>query len=250
MGGGPVASIGPKRFRRQSLRTYPRGMGIMVVFSSFVALAMGPGLLNAYGVYEEEYDRLFDSKDESHAWSGALGSPVIFIGVIQIFLANGMGFIGGHCAQRFGPGPSVFAGGILMALGLFAASYAREIWQLCLSQGVLFGLGVCLTWIPAASAPASWFEKNRGLATGITHMGLGIGGLVFAPLTRFLLEKTGTSGSLRWLALVMFVGVAVASLGIHSKHHERPVSEIFVESVRWSTCLDNLGVDNPAIDNG
>ncbi|KAJ2497681.1 hypothetical protein GGH96_004920 [Coemansia sp. RSA 1972] len=250
MGGGPVASIGPKRFRRQSLRTYPRGMGIMVVFSSFVALAMGPGLLNAYGVYEEEYDRLFDSKDESHAWSGAMGSPVIFIGVIQIFLANGMGFIGGHCAQRFGPGPSVFAGGILMALGLFAASYAREVWQLCLSQGVLFGLGVCLTWIPAASAPASWFEKNRGLATGITHMGLGIGGLVFAPLTRFLLEKAGTSGSLRWLALVMFVGVALASLGIHSKHHERPVSEIFVASVRWSTCLDNSGVDNPAIDNG
>ncbi|KAJ2131331.1 hypothetical protein GGF48_001594 [Coemansia sp. RSA 921] len=242
MGGGPVASIGPKRFRRQSLRTYPRGMGIMVVFSSFVALAMGPGLLNAYGVYEEEYDRLFDSKDESHAWSGALGSPVIFIGVIQIFLANGMGFIGGHCAQRFGPGPSVFAGGILMALGLFAASYAREIWQLCLSQGVLFGLGVCLTWIPAASAPASWFEKNRGLATGITHMGLGIGGLVFAPLTRFLLEKTGTSGSLRWLALVMFVGVAVASLGIHSKHHERPVSEIFVESVSMRFWLLSLGI--------
>ncbi|KAI9474783.1 major facilitator superfamily domain-containing protein [Coemansia mojavensis] len=205
----------PKRFRRRSLRTYPRGMGIMVVFCSFLALSLGPGLLNAYGVYEEEYNRLYDNKDEQE-WQGPLGSPVIFIGIIQIFLANGMGFIGGKCAQRFGPGPAVFVGGLLMAAGLFAASYSQKVWQLCLSQGVVFGLGVCLTWIPAASAPSSWFSKDRGVATGVTHMGLGIGGLVFAPITRFLLEKAGTAGSLRWLALIMLVGVSIVSIGIHN----------------------------------
>ncbi|KAJ1739786.1 hypothetical protein LPJ78_004704 [Coemansia sp. RSA 989] len=227
----------PKRFRRRSLRTYPRGMGIMVVFCSFLALSLGPGLLNAYGVYEEEYNRLYDNKDEQE-WQGPLGSPVIFIGIIQIFLANGMGFIGGKCAQRFGPGPAVFVGGLLMAAGLFAASYSQKVWQLCLSQGVVFGLGVCLTWIPAASAPSSWFSKDRGVATGVTHMGLGIGGLVFAPITRFLLEKAGTAGSLRWLALIMLVGVSIVSIGIHSKHHEQQVNEIIVSSARWSKCLE------------
>ncbi|KAJ1732929.1 hypothetical protein LPJ61_001807 [Coemansia biformis] len=239
MGLGQGMAPAGKRRWRQGAKAYPKGMGNLVVFCSFAALALGPGLLNAYGVYEEEYDRLFDRKDESHEWSQALGSPVIFIGVVQILLANGMGFIGGHCAQRFGPGPAVFAGGLLMAAGLFAASFSREIWQLCLSQGVLFGLGVCLTWIPAASSPSSWFSKNRGLATGITHMGLGIGGLVFSPLTRFLLEKTGTSGSLRWLALVVLVGVSVVSMGIHAKQPDRPMSDIVVSSARWSKCLDD-----------
>ncbi|KAJ2234844.1 hypothetical protein IWW45_003087 [Coemansia sp. RSA 485] len=233
----PDAPPVPRRFRRQSLVTYPKHMGAVVVFCSFTALALGPGLLNAYGVYEEEYDRLFDDKDETHN-SSPLGSPVIFIGIIQILLANGMGFIGGQCAQRFGPGPAVFIGGILMSLGLFSASYARHIWQLCLTQGLIFGLGVCLTWIPAASAPSSWFDKNRGLATGITHMGLGIGGLVFSPLSRFLLEKAGTGGSLRWLALVMLVGVTVASLGIHSRRRMQRASEIVVSSARWSVCME------------
>ncbi|KAJ2887354.1 hypothetical protein FB639_001387 [Coemansia asiatica] len=226
-----------RRFRRQSLVTYPKHMGAVVVFCSFTALALGPGLLNAYGIYEEEYDRLFDGKDEAHS-SSPLGSPVIFIGIIQILLANGMGFIGGQCAQRFGPGPAVFIGGILMSLGLFSASYARHIWQLCLTQGLIFGLGVCLTWIPAASAPSSWFDKNRGLATGITHMGLGIGGLVFSPLSRFLLEKTGTGGSLRWLSLILLVGVTVTSLGIHSRRRGQRVSEIIVSSARWSVCME------------
>ncbi|KAJ2713836.1 hypothetical protein H4R19_002051 [Coemansia spiralis] len=229
-------------------KPYPKGMGNLVVFCSFAALALGPGLLNAYGVYEEEYDRLFDRKDEAHQWPQALGSPVIFIGVVQILLANGMGFVGGYFAQRFGPGPAVFTGGMLMAAGLFAASFSREIWQLCLSQGLLFGLGVCLTWIPAASSPSSWFTKNRGLATGITHMGLGIGGLVFAPLTRFLLEKTGTAGSLRWLALVVLVGVSVVSMGIQTKKEDRPISDIVVSSARWSKCLEEQ--DIPACDNG
>ncbi|KAJ1935998.1 hypothetical protein EC988_008321, partial [Linderina pennispora] len=95
-----------------------------------------------------------------------------------------------------------------------------------------------LTWIPAASAPSSWFTKNKGLATGITHMGLGIGGLVFSPLTRFLLERTGTSGSLRWLSLVALIGVTLASLGVHSKKHER-VSDLVISSVRWSKRLES-----------
>ncbi|KAJ2491351.1 hypothetical protein IWW37_002340 [Coemansia sp. RSA 2050] len=226
------------RFRRRSLATYPRNMGWLVVICSFAALALGPGLLNAYGVYEEEYDRLYDGKDDGQGRSSGLGSPVIFIGILQILLANGMGFIGGFCAQRLGPGPTVFVGGVLMSLGLLLASYSRHVWQLCLTQGVLFGLGVTLTWIPAASAPSSWFDKSRGLATGITHMGLGVGGLVFAPLTRFLLEKAGTGGSLRWLSLILLVCVTVASLGIHRRHEQR-ASEIIVSSVRWSKCLED-----------
>ncbi|KAJ2643738.1 hypothetical protein GGF44_001018, partial [Coemansia sp. RSA 1694] len=238
------------RFRRRSLVTYPRNMGWLVVFCSFAALALGPGLLNAYGVYEEEYDRLYDGKDDKRGHSSALGSPVIFIGIMQILLANGMGFIGGRCAQRFGPGPTVFAGGLLMSMGLLLASYSRHIWQLCLTQGVVFGLGVTLTWIPAASAPSSWFEKSRGVATGITHMGLGIGGLIFAPLTRFLLEKAGTGGSLRWLSLIMLVGVTVVSLGIHSKRHDQRVSEIIVSSVRWSKCLEEEEVQRMMSESG
>ncbi|KAJ2611747.1 hypothetical protein H4S08_003018 [Coemansia sp. RSA 1365] len=214
-----------------------------ILIGNSVALSLGPGLLNAYGVFEEEYDRLYDSKDDKHKTSGSLDSPVIFIGVIQIFVANGMGFIGGQCAQRFGPGPSVFAGGLLMAIGLFVASYSHKIWQLCLTQGLIFGIGVCLTWIPAASAPSSWFEKNRGLATGITHMGLGIGGLIFSPLTRFLLEKFGTAGALHWLALIILIGVTIASIGVHSKHHDLPVNDIVIGSVRWSRCLVDKAID-------
>ncbi|KAJ1994232.1 hypothetical protein GGI25_003416 [Coemansia spiralis] len=247
---GPSAttatSVATRRFRRRSLVRYPENMGIFVVFCSFAALALGPGLLNAYGVYEEEYDRLFDNKDGGH-YTSALGSPVIFIGIIQIFLANGTGFIGGHCTRRFGPGPSVFAGGILMSLGLLGASYSRQIWQLCLTQGFLFGLGACLVWIPAASAPSSWFDKNRGVATGITHMGLGVGGLVFAPVTRFLLEKSGTGGSLRWLSLIILISITAVSLGIHSKHHGLPpfrdkrkrLSDVVIAGARWSKCMED-----------
>ncbi|KAJ1782226.1 hypothetical protein LPJ59_006864, partial [Coemansia sp. RSA 2399] len=171
-------------------------------------LALGPGLMNAYGVYEEEYNRLYDNKDGGH-YSSALGAPVIFVGVIQIFIANTLRPVGYHVMHRLGPGPCVFVGGIIMSIGLLSASYSQHVWELCLTQGAVFGVGVCLVWVSAASAQSSWFDKNRSAATGITHMGLGIGGFVYSQLTRFFLEKSGTGGSLRWLSLTTLVGATV-----------------------------------------
>ncbi|KAJ1769578.1 hypothetical protein LPJ74_003940 [Coemansia sp. RSA 1843] len=215
-------------------------------------LALGPGLMNAYGVYEEEYSRLYDNKDGGH-YSSALGVPVIFIGVIQIFIANTLRPIGSRTMHKLGPGPCVFVGGIIMSIGLLSASYSQHIWELCLTQGVVFGVGVCLVWVSAASAPSSWFIKNCSMVTGITHMGLGIGGFVYSQLTRYFLEKSGTGGSLRWLSLTTLVGATVVSLGIHNRHYEQPCqndkNKPAIPSVRWSRFLEDQVEKLPELDH-
>ncbi|KAJ1666496.1 hypothetical protein EV178_002284 [Coemansia sp. RSA 1646] len=227
-------------------------MGVFVAFCSFLALALGPGLMNAYGVYEEEYSRLYDNKDGGH-YSSALGVPVIFIGVIQIFIANTLRPIGSRTMHKLGPGPCVFVGGIIMSIGLLSASYSQHIWELCLTQGVVFGVGVCLVWVSAASAPSSWFIKNCSMVTGITHMGLGIGGFVYSQLTRYFLEKSGTGGSLRWLSLTTLVGATVVSLGIHNRHYEQPCqndkNKPAIPSVRWSRFLEDQVEKLPELDH-
>ncbi|KAJ2663576.1 hypothetical protein IWW48_001259 [Coemansia sp. RSA 1200] len=244
-----------KRFRRQSLTVYPKNMGIFVAFCSFLVLALGPGLQNAYGVYEEEYNRLYDNKDGGH-YSSALGSSVIFVGVAQIFITNVLRTIGYRVMHRLGPGPCVFVGGIIMSVGLLSASYSRNVWELCLTQGILFGAGVSLVWVSAASASLSWFSEACSISTGVTRMGPGFGGLLFSQLTRFSLEKSGTGGSLRWLSLTVLVGVTVLSLGIHKKHLEQPqqarkkdLNDTTVPSVRWSRYLEEEVEDFPECDN-
>lgn len=57
-----------------------------------------------------------------------------------------------------------------MTIALELASLTKDYWQLFLSQGVLWGLGSSLCFIPAIGLPSQWFIKNRGIATGVASV--------------------------------------------------------------------------------
>ncbi|KAF9982477.1 hypothetical protein BGZ65_002824 [Modicella reniformis] len=84
-----------------------------------------------------------------------------------------------------------------MALSLTAAAFATEVWQLYLTQGFLYGAGASLTYFAGLSLPAQWFTRNRGLVTGISISGGGIGGLWMSPVVNTLLNNKGV----RWTML-------------------------------------------------
>ncbi|KAJ2026158.1 hypothetical protein GGI06_000289 [Coemansia sp. S85] len=94
-----------------------------------------------------------------------------------------------------------------MALGQLLASFCKEPWQLCITEGAIFGFGTGMLFGPSSTAPARWFTKRRGLATGIAVTGAGVGGLVIAPLTESLIHSVGVEWSLRISAIyVMALG--------------------------------------------
>jgi hypothetical protein len=57
----------------------------------------------------------------------------------------------------------------LAPLGLILASFATQLWQIYLTQGLLFGIGGALVFSPSISLPPQWFVKYRSLATGIDN---------------------------------------------------------------------------------
>jgi hypothetical protein len=56
---------------------------------------------------------------------------------------------------------------VLCPLGLILASFANELWQVYLSQGLLYGIGGALVFSPSISLSPQWFVKHRSLATGL-----------------------------------------------------------------------------------
>lgn len=76
-----------------------------------------------------------------------------------------------------------------MAIGVFClvfalemASLANQYWQLLLSQGILFGIGSSLVFIPSIGLPSQWFLAKRGIATGISSAGTGVGAVILSPV--------------------------------------------------------------------
>src|ERR1700730_2247780 len=51
-----------------------------------------------------------------------------------------------------------------------------QIWQLFLTQGLMFGIGMGLLFVAAAPLPNQWFNKRRALAMGVCAAGSGAGG--------------------------------------------------------------------------
>lgn len=85
-----------------------------------------------------------------------------------------------------------------------------EYYQIILTYSVVGGLGGALLNAPAYSAIAHFFNKRRGLATGIASTAGGIGGIVFPLLLRHLLgpDGVGFAWSCRILGFIM-LGLAI-----------------------------------------
>lgn len=58
-------------------------------------------------------------------------------------------------------------GFVVLLLALFLSSFAQEVWQLILLQGVLYGVGGSMAYCPCILFMDEWFVRRKGLAFGI-----------------------------------------------------------------------------------
>ncbi|KFH72293.1 hypothetical protein MVEG_02584 [Podila verticillata NRRL 6337] len=156
-----------------------------------------------FGVFEQEYLLIFP---------GASPPSIALIGTIGTSTTYLVGFLSAVMSDRWGYRITSCAGTGLMTLALILASFSKQLWQLYLSQGLLFGIGASLVYFAAVSAPSHWFGKRRGLAMGIAASGSGLGGFFLAPLTQYLVDRVGVYWTLRVLALYSLVVCGGASM--------------------------------------
>ncbi|XP_046560018.1 monocarboxylate transporter 5-like [Haliotis rubra] len=94
--------------------------------------------------------------------------------------------------------------GILMFVGLTAASFCRTVTGLILTFGVIAGLGSGLAANVCGVAPSNYFNKRLQVAYGICMSGGAVGMLAIGPLTVQLLEMYTLSGALLILGAIVF----------------------------------------------
>ncbi|KAJ2364280.1 hypothetical protein IW150_006524 [Coemansia sp. RSA 2607] len=203
---------------------HPHFAASMVVVAAFIGMFLAPGITNSYGIFEEEYENLYSNSNSTTSTIGSPTksslSPAIAIGAVHLGTNYLFTTIAGVLCERIGMGLTTFIGALLVGAGMFAAGFCTKVWQLVLAQGVLAGAGIGTIFIIVSTIPTSWFSKNQGFLIGVVHSGSGVGGLVLAPLTRFLINRYSLSGALKILGLILAVGIALVSLGMATKPDE------------------------------
>ncbi|KAL1643067.1 hypothetical protein SLS58_005036 [Diplodia intermedia] len=124
-----------------------------------------------------------------------------FIGGLQFGCALSLASPITILTRRLGIHPPMLLGTAVQTAGYLLASYARETWQLYLTQGALVGAGIGLAYLPSAAVTSQWFAARRSLANGIVSAGSGVGGIAFSLAASRVIDTHGAPWALRVLAI-------------------------------------------------
>lgn len=182
------------------------GYGWAVVLASFLVHVVVIGLPLSFGVFQDEYTTNNSTFIGDHS-----ELAVAFIGSVANSAPPFFAIVSGRLIDTFGPQLVSSVGALMIFVSLGLASYSKYYWQLLLTQGVLYGISCGLAFFPALTIISSYFDVKKGLATGLAVSGSGFGGLLMAPLARYLLSTQGIQWTLRILAIVSGVVVFACS---------------------------------------
>ena len=129
------------------------------------------------------------------------------------FLCMGVSsFAWGAASDRYGTRAVVLAGGVLLGVGLGAASRAVELWQFQALFGVLVGTAAGGSYSPLIATTTNWFTQHRSLAVALVSVGLSLGALTVAPLATWIIVEHGWRTAMLVLGGVAWAVVVPAAL--------------------------------------
>ncbi|WWC93037.1 uncharacterized protein L201_008001 [Kwoniella dendrophila CBS 6074] len=117
--------------------------------------------------------------------------------------------------------PSMWAGVFLFSISMLIASFVSDIKLLIVFQGVFPGLAAALCAFPIIRWIPEWFDKRKGIATGLIFSGGGVGGVYMPFLYEVFLSKLGYKWSLRIFAISTAV---IASMAVAFVKPRVPIS--------------------------
>ncbi|KAJ2782611.1 hypothetical protein H4R18_002179 [Coemansia javaensis] len=187
----------------------------MVVLAGCVQAMITLGASRAHGVYQEYY-----MVDEFAQMSTA---TVSWIGSVQNTTLNLCGVFVGILSQVLDTRIMCAAGSLLMGLAFILASLSTQVWQLVLTQGVMYGAAASFPYILGVTVPLQWIKRRRGLALAVVYMGSGVGGMWISILTRYCIDTVGRAWSHRIIGFIMIaVGVGLSPLIMSRRPARRP----------------------------
>lgn len=192
-----------------------------VFYGWWVVLTAATGLLFSYapifvfsfGVFVKSFVREFHSNRTQISLAFTLASVTVSVGSP----------LAGRLADRYGARPVILPSiGILGLLLISFQFISTSIWQ-------LYALFISLGFIGSVTNPvtyckvvSNWFDKRRGLALGLTMLGLGVGAIVTPPIAQRLIASFGWRSAYGILGAAVMVG-SIPIVGLFLKNSPRDI---------------------------
>lgn len=205
-----------------------RGWAWVVLLACALESFLMIGSMKSFGVFFVEFLDFYNAS--SSEISGVVSARTISISIVSLFVLSA----GPHCmANRW----FVLIGCVFGVAAYMVCAFAPNVDLVMMSQGIFWGAAVGMAHGPTLVMVGKYFNKKRGLANSLANIGAGIGGLIFPPLIRFMLDFYGLRGTLMIISGVMFnISIIAALLRPLEFYSKRRKSKVKMNSEK---CLKN-----------
>ncbi len=207
--------------------------GWIIVAVAFISMAFWMGIRASFSVFYSHLVEVF-------SWGrgeAAVAQSISFV-MYMVFVP-----IIGTLIDRFDPRKVVVLGVIICGIGLVLCAFIKNLWTLYIYYGIIAGTGICFISIVTYSAILSrWFERKRGLASGIAASGMGVGTFLLVLFSERMIQIFGWREAFIILGIVT-LGILLPTNGLllRSKPQEMGLKE---DGLSCSLSLDDIRSNN------
>lgn len=176
--------------------------------------------ITLYGIHFS-FGVFFKSIESEFSLTRAATSAILSA---NLLLAGVYSFFAGWALDRYGPRLVVLLMGIFTGLSLVLTSQTNALWQLFITYSLLLAMGTGPLYVVPMSAVSRWFDKKRGLALGLSSVGVGLGTLVMAPFATYLI--TNFNWHTAYLVIGLIAWLVVIPLSMLLKKEPREVGAL------------------------
>jgi MFS transporter, OFA family, oxalate/formate antiporter len=198
---------------------------------AFGVLGFSRGLHTSFGVFNVA---LLDTFGWSRGATAGIFSVVL---AMDALLSPAAGYL----LDRYGTKKICAAGCAAMVLGLFLSSRVNALWQLYICFGFVLAAGFTFTgMVPHIFLISEWFSSNRASAIGIVFAGSGVGIMLLAPLSEWLISSYGWSRTFELYSAIVLIALLPVVWFTYSHGpfgHQRRHSEKIDDSKQWTAKL-------------
>lgn len=203
---------------------------ILVLLFSAAVVAITSISMNSFSLFLTPVETAF-------GWSRTTATVPYMFGMLGWGVG---GVLFGKMADDLGTRRVILGGVVLMAAGFFGMGLSQNLWQLCLTFGIMTGMakGACGLVIISLLVAKHYDAGSRGLAVSAVQTASPLSPFFFAPLLYFLI------GAFDWRVAalacgLLLLGVALPLAWMGARDPE-PAAAARRGTAGWGSCLPYL----------